>query len=76
MSRKWRKVGSLGELQDGFGNSLVYGEFGRDTWGLYTTIDGVRSCIRVPNADAASKLLDKLETGWRPTNWKGADNAH
>lgn len=65
----WNIVGNFGEMQDGRGNSLVYGEFGRDTYGLYTTIDGKEVCIRVDGTKDADKVLDKLASGWRPVNW-------
>lgn len=74
-SSVWNKVGNLGEMQDGRGNSLVYGEFGPDTYGLYTTVDGAHRviCVRAESPAAAtndaSELLDRLANGWRPVNW-------
>ena len=71
----WNKVGNLGEMHDGRGNSLVYGEFGFDTYGLYTTVDGAEHiiCIRAESPAAAmrdaNEILDKLSHGWRPVNW-------
>lgn len=73
--REWKKVGNLGELQDGQGHSLVYGEFGPDTYGLYITVDGRDACLCVREGgqtkacDAANDLIVAIEAGWRPVNW-------
>ena len=71
----WHEAGNLGEIQDVDGNALVYGEYGPDTWGLFTDLDGAEHefCIRAEGrADAkreANALLAKLAGGWRPLNW-------
>lgn len=67
----WEKVGQLGELQNGNGDSLVYGEFGSGSYGLYTTLDGHDVCMRVDGPAAADELLAKIASGWRPINWDG-----
>lgn len=65
----WRKVGNLGEVQDNQGNSVVYGEFGFNTYGLHTTVDGIGVCIKVADLNDASAVLARLADGWRPVNW-------
>jgi len=67
--RIWKQVGSIGEMQDGCGNSLTYGDFGRDTHGLHTNVDGNEVTLMVYSKDDASETLDKLASGWRPANW-------
>ena len=69
----WERVGDLGELQDGNGNSLVYGEFGSGTYGLYTTIDGEEACLCVSGTEDADSMLEKIASGWRPVNWNGGN---
>lgn len=68
-ARNWHKVGYLGELQDDHGNSLVYGEFGDGTYGLYTVVDGHETYMKVASKSDAERLLEQLAGGWRPKNW-------
>ena len=71
----WHEVGTMGEMQDGKGNSLSYGAFGSGTYGLTTTVDGreVELCVRAEIGEnvygKADELLAKLAGGWRPRNW-------
>ena len=71
----WHEVGTMGEMQDGKGNSLFYGAFGSGTYGLTTTVDGreVELCVRAEIGEnvygKADELLAKLAGGWRPRNW-------
>ena len=72
----WHKVGTSGEWQDPDGNALTYGDFGRDTYALWTTVDGIerRMCIRAydlrqPVEAEADELLAMLAAGWRAINW-------
>lgn len=70
----WHSVGNLGEMQDGCGNSLVYGEFGGGTYGLHTSIDGRKVCLRTRSREDATLTLYNIANGWRPTNWKTTTN--
>lgn len=65
----WSMKGNLGELQDGNGNWLSYGDFGTDTYGLHTTIGEYEACICVSGTNDADAVLEKLASGWRPVNW-------
>lgn len=71
----WHSVVDLGEMQDANSNSLVYGEFGRDTYGLLTTVDGAECvlCVRAERRSdvmrEADDILGRLSDGWRPVNW-------
>ena len=71
MSRDWHEVqgASGGELEDGNGNVIWPYEFGPNTYGLHTTVDGKRMSVRVWSVEHANETLDKLATGWRPVNW-------
>lgn len=68
-----------GYMTDGT-HKMVYGEFGRDTWGLYIDVDGHERVLKVYGAlhadnsgktieEQADELIAKLESGWRPVNW-------
>lgn len=65
----WHKVGQLEELQNDSGDSLVYGEYGPETYGLYTSIDGREVCICARSIEDADDILKRLASGWRPVNW-------
>lgn len=65
---QWHEIGNMGELQDGYGNSLTYGDFGRDTYGLHTTIDGKGYVLRTWSRSNATDTLQRLAAGWRPVN--------
>ena len=71
----WHEVGTMGEMQDGKGNSLFSGAFGSGTYGLTTTVDGreVELCVRAEIGEnvygKADELLAKLAGGGRPRNW-------
>lgn len=71
----WHKVGDMGEIQNERGDALTYGNFGHDTYGLTTVVDGktVTLCIRCEIGDdvqaEADEILEKLASGWRPVNW-------
>lgn len=70
--RVWKQVGSIGEMRDGNGSSLTYGDFGSGTYGLYTNVDGNEVTLMAYSKGDASETLDKLGSGWRPANWQGA----
>lgn len=69
IKRNWKQIGNIGEMQDGNGNSLTYGDFGSGTYGLHTNIDGHEVTLNAYSKDDASEMLDKLASGWRPANW-------
>lgn len=69
-----------GYLTDGE-HIMTYGDYGRDTWGLHLTVDGKECTLLVrgslhPDGDGrtpaeqANELIAKLESGWRPVNWR------
>lgn len=77
----WHGVMTRGGMyfeERGDGAQLWYGGFGRDTYSLYTEVDGetIEFCIRAEQDDdhqgQADELLARLATGWRPANWASA----
>jgi hypothetical protein len=68
--------GGMAYWENENGDQLYYGDFGPDTYGLYTTIDGKDCTMRVcaEHVDEATfnaeRLLEKLASGWRPINWE------
>lgn len=73
-NRAWVR-NEFGETVNANGDSLHYGEFGPNTYGLMTEIDGkrVELCVREVEGksitESADELLEKLAGGWRPVNW-------
>lgn len=74
--RTWEHDGREGIEVSSDGAWLEYGAFGRDTYGLHTTVDAepCTICLRADYDEPAPTkradwLLDKLATGWRPANW-------
>lgn len=64
-------INEHGEMEhvNDFGDVAVYGEFGRDTYGvIFANYPGVMLCAR-GGLDAASRLAEKFNAGWRPVNW-------
>lgn len=81
MARNWVHVVDQSIYISDDGSWLEYGDFGRDTYGLHTEIDGKQAIIRlfgsisgdVPEGydlvAEADKLLDRIASGWRAVNW-------
>lgn len=60
---------TINEHVNEFGDYAVYGEFGRDTYGVtFADYPNVKLCAR-GGLEAASRLAEKFHAGWRPVNW-------